>query len=78
MSNIKFNVGDRVQTTRHNFIGRIKSFEHLDLDDSDVQEWLSIQSIPVSQDERVGLWATVLVEPVGAIQTPVSCLSVVK
>jgi heat shock protein HspQ len=60
----KFQVGDRVKTKGHNYIGTID-----EVYDTCPQSnrWLSVQNIPIKAEDVRGKWYSILTEPSGAI-----------
>ena len=67
--------GDYVQTSRHNFRGRIYGIKRLDLTDQKIKDWLNEQSIPVSAEQQAGDWVNILVDGGGAVLSPIDSVT---
>lgn len=66
-------VGDLVET-QYGYRGYVREIKQLNLKDKKVIGWLNLQHIPVTVEQRQGLWATIDVIPAGACEQPVDTL----
>lgn len=72
-----FAFGDYVQTSRHNFKGRILEFVTL-CDNKIVRDWLKEQSLPVTDQQRDGVWVRILVHNGGSVLAPADSVSKIE
>lgn len=70
-----YSKGDYVQTTRHNYKGRLVKFCTLNHFNPAVKQWLKELKIPVSEQQRQDLWASILTHGGGCILAPIDTVS---
>ena len=69
--------GDYVKTSRHGHKGRVLSVQGMPNTAANVA-WWDLQEIPVTEEERSGLWVSILCYDGGSVSTPLSCVSKIK
>jgi hypothetical protein len=67
--------GDYVETSRHGYRGRVYNIKRLEPCDAD---WIRAQSIPVTLEQALGLWNSILVHDGGSVLSPIDTSSKIK
>lgn len=67
--------GSYVKSSRHGHIGRVTGVSFKDPVRD--KQWMDIQSIPLTESQRRGIWVDFLVHEGGAVSVPIDAVAVI-